>query len=55
LPEDKVAVIAGLGMPMILRATNQGYHLVTHAYVHGIMYGEIWPEDAGELEGVILM
>ena len=49
-PGDRVAVIAGLCMPMILRPVETGYELVTHGYVHGVMYGEAWPEDTSELQ-----
>lgn len=39
---DVVALLSGLEMPMVLRPTENGYTVVTWAYVHGIMEGEIW-------------
>lgn len=54
-PGDRVAVIAGLCMPMILRSVGTGYELVTHAYVHGVMYGDVWPEDTSSLERITLV
>lgn len=45
---DRVAVVAGLCMPIVLRPHEGGgdgvYKLITHAYVHGVMYGEAWNE-----------
>jgi hypothetical protein len=43
---DRIAVFAGLEMPVVLRRVDQGYSLITHAYVHGIMHGEAWPANA---------
>ena len=53
---DRIAVVAGMPMPLILRpADDNTLKLVSHAYVHGAMYGEAWPEDAAELEEIILV
>jgi len=66
---DKIAVVAGLEMPIILRPVVDGggtvdgaqedgkrvYELVTHAYVHGIMYGEAWEDESAVLEEIILV
>ncbi|KAI1360710.1 heterokaryon incompatibility protein-domain-containing protein [Xylaria arbuscula] len=41
--EDVVALLSGLEMPIILRPTENGYKVVTWAYVHGVMEGEMWP------------
>ena len=51
---DMIAVLAGLETPMVLRKVDQGYHFITHAYVHGIMYGEAWPANA-EIREIILV
>lgn len=61
-PDDRIAIVAGLTMPLILRpaaavADGDGYRLVTHAYVHGMMYGDYWPspENENDLEPIILV
>lgn len=43
-----VAVIAGLKMPLILAPVEGNFRLVGHAYIHGIMNGEVWPADRNE-------
>lgn len=59
LPGDKIAVFAGLEMPVILRPVDEGngltFHYVCHAYVHGIMYGEAWDKVGDELETIVLI
>lgn len=58
LDGDRIAVIAGVCMPLVLRPVEEGgFRLVTHAYVHGIMYGEAWPEDGdgGGVEEIVLV
>lgn len=66
---DKIAVVAGLAMPIILRPVVEGggttdstqedgklvYRLVTHAHVHGIMHGEAWEDESTVLEEIILV
>jgi len=51
---DRIAVLAGLEMPVILRKTDQAYRFVTHAYVHGIMYGEVWSADVATEEIILI-
>jgi hypothetical protein len=39
--DDEIWVLAGASIPFILRPVDEAtYHLVSDAYVHGIMYGE---------------
>jgi hypothetical protein len=39
---DRIAVVAGCRMPSILRPKDDGtYRVVGHAYVMGLMYGEV--------------
>lgn len=52
---DVVAVVGGLGMPLVLRPFDGGYRLICHAYVHGMMHGEAWPEDGSMLEDIVLL
>ncbi|EXJ62883.1 hypothetical protein A1O7_03325 [Cladophialophora yegresii CBS 114405] len=54
-PGDVIAVVQGMEMPLLLRPVDGGYRLITHVYVHGIMYGEAWPDDANELEEIVLI
>jgi hypothetical protein len=55
MPGDEIAIIRGLEMPLLLRPVENGYKLITHVYVHGMMYGEMWPQDEGCLEDIILL
>ena len=44
--DDRIAVIARVCMPLLIWSVMEGgYRLVTHAYVHGSMYGEPWPRN----------
>jgi hypothetical protein len=43
-----VAVVAGLKIPLILAPGKEYFRLVRHAYVHGIMDGELWRKDGSE-------
>jgi hypothetical protein len=52
---DVIAIVAGLEMPLLLRPVEGGYRLLAHVYVHGIMYGEAWPEGKEELEEIVLV
>lgn len=54
-PMDKIAVVAGLEMPLVVRSVEGGYRLICHAYVHGIMHGEAWPENEADLEDIVLL
>ncbi|KAI1276539.1 heterokaryon incompatibility protein-domain-containing protein [Xylaria sp. FL0933] len=40
--DDIVCILSGLVMPIILRRTTEGYQVVGEAYVHGIMFGEVF-------------
>ncbi len=62
---DRIAVVAGMEMPIVLRPIavehdsdsdggERAYHLVTHAYVHGIMHGEAW-EDGNTLPTEVIL
>jgi hypothetical protein len=52
---DKVAILSGLRSPLILREVGPYYEIVGAAYVHGIMYGEVWPEDESKLLGMTMI
>lgn len=39
---DVIALVAGLAMPVVLRKVESGFHLVSHCYVHGMIYGDVW-------------
>lgn len=53
---DVVALIAGFGLPMILRENGeQGYLVVGAAHIHGLMKGEAWPSEMGDLEEIVLL
>jgi hypothetical protein len=56
-PGDKIAIISGLEMPLLLRPVEGGYQylLLTHVYVHGIMHGEMWPVIKDDLEEIALV
>lgn len=53
--DDSIALVAGLGMPMILRPTGQGiYRLVCQAYIYGVMGGEAWQESSCDIIDIVL-
>jgi hypothetical protein len=54
-PGDKIAIISGLEMPLLLRPVEGGYLHLTHVYVHGIMHGEMWPVIQDDLEEIRLL
>lgn len=54
-PGDKIAIVRGLQMPLALRPVEGGYRLLAQVYVHGIMYGEAWPQDEDTLEDIVLL
>lgn len=58
LPGDKIYIILGCALPVILRKVDNGYRLIGDSYVHGIMKGEVMEElQKGnvELEDICLI
>ncbi|KAK1828874.1 heterokaryon incompatibility protein-domain-containing protein [Podospora conica] len=54
--EDCVAVVAGMAMPVVLRPVGDGgFRLVSHCYLHGVMYGEAWERVGGRLDEIVLV
>ncbi|PMD28939.1 HET-domain-containing protein [Hyaloscypha variabilis F] len=51
---DAVALIAGVDIPMILRKDGGSYRSMGPAYIHGIMNGEMWPENEDDLIDIVL-
>jgi len=51
---DAVALIAEVDMPMILRKEGDSYRSMGPAYIHGIMHGELWPENEDDLIEIVL-
>ncbi len=52
---DVVALVAGLEMPLILSPIGGDFRLVGHAYVHGLMDGEKWPQTLDQLNLICLV
>jgi len=52
---DVVALVAGLAMPVVLRKVESGFHLVSHCYVHGMMYGDVWERVEGQIDELTLI
>jgi hypothetical protein len=52
---DIIALVSGLEMSLVLRPVDGGYRLITHVYVHGMMYGESWPKGPEQLEDIVLL
>ncbi|KAH8651583.1 heterokaryon incompatibility protein-domain-containing protein [Tricladium varicosporioides] len=53
--DDSIALVAGLGMPVILRPAGQDtYRLICQAYVYGIMDGEAWKESGCDIIDIVL-
>lgn len=43
---DEIWLLAGAKTPFVLRPRQDGtYELIGEAYVDGLMFGELWPED----------
>ncbi|ETS82825.1 hypothetical protein PFICI_04701 [Pestalotiopsis fici W106-1] len=54
--DDVVFLLAGSPWPIILRRDdNGGYTFVAAAYVHGVMYGEAWPQSSDQLQDIVLV
>lgn len=57
---DRITLVEGMNLPMVLRPvdeepTGKCFQLVTHAYVHGIMYGEAWDDPKHVLQEIELV
>ena len=52
---DRLALLAGLDFPVLLRPQGKNWRIVAPANVHGMMSGEIWPENEDELEEITLV
>lgn len=46
---DKIAILKGGRLPLILRPKGDTFELIGEAYVHGIMYGEAFDESLCEV------
>ena len=40
LPHDKICILAGCNVPLILRPRREHYEIIGECYIHGIMRGE---------------
>jgi hypothetical protein len=52
---DKIALVAGLGVPVVLRPIGNSFQLVSHCYVHGLMDGKFWAKMNEELDSMLII
>lgn len=53
--DDQVYLLAGSDWPFILRPKGDAFRIVAPAFIHGVMKGELWPEDESELDQITLV
>jgi hypothetical protein len=51
-PGDKIVILLGCKVPVVLRPLDKGYQLIGESYVDGIMYGELAKEAGRSGSGV---
>ncbi|KAM0206625.1 hypothetical protein ACHAPA_004352 [Fusarium lateritium] len=51
---DKIALVAGLEVPVILRPIGNSFQLISHCYVHGFMDGGFWANMNEELVSILI-
>lgn len=55
-PDDIIVIFAGSHVPYILREQNGGkYMCLGPAYIHGIMYGEVWKSARKDMDTYVLV
>ncbi|KAK7999106.1 hypothetical protein PG991_014781 [Apiospora marii] len=52
---DELWLLAGSANPVLLRQSGNDYQYIAPASFHGMMEGELWPEDETELETITLI
>jgi hypothetical protein len=51
---DLMALISGVHWPLVIRKEGDLYRSKGPAYIHGIMYGEKWPDNKKVLVDLVL-
>ncbi len=52
---DEILLVSGMNSPMLLRQEGDSHRLIGHAYIHGMMRGELWPGDGESLNDYTLV
>lgn len=52
---NQVYLLAGSDWPFILRPKGDAFRIVAPAFIHGVMKGELWPEDESKLDQITLV
>lgn len=53
--KDEIWLLAGAKTPFVLRRGQHGQRrVVGEAYIHGMMFGEMWPACDADLEKIVL-
>ncbi|KAF5667146.1 het-domain-containing protein [Fusarium heterosporum] len=52
---DKIALVAGMEVPVILRRVGSGFKLVSHCYIHGIMDGDYGLKADEPLDSLLIV
>jgi hypothetical protein len=52
---DAVALFSSLKLPFVVRKHHGSYRILGPAFIHGIMYGERWPDDVNLLENMSII
>jgi hypothetical protein len=46
---DRVCLLSGGRMPVILRPAGDSFYFIGESYIHGMMLGELWPHEADKI------
>ncbi|KAM0354803.1 hypothetical protein ACHAPU_000627 [Fusarium lateritium] len=52
---DKVTLVAGMEVPVILRPVGSSFRLVSHCYIHGVMDGDYWRKASEPLDSILVV
>lgn len=48
-PDDKLVLLQGANVPMVLRPSGKNWTLVGECFIFGAMYGELWDQERCEM------
>jgi hypothetical protein len=53
--DDRIFLLKGLHIPVVLRPRGDEWLFVAPCYVHGVMDGEMWPKNEADLQDIVLV